>query len=312
MADDEDDDGPDTGELKQLLPTWSGIQAALRRIFTGKRIRFALGMTLLGWAVALILEGTYSVSLGAAVFLAGVMIDELRTMPAGGSRTVGIGEIAVSERLFHISFLGFLTLFTGLLADIRILFSVLPLLLLFVLYMGRLLPTGWPYRRLKQVPGVDNVMMAFGAAFFVLTSVLFYNQSQSGLGMLLLMFILAARFFIGFTLPNIGAEKEREGLFAEQGPPRNLPERIGSPSTKKLLLGLNVATVVLLGAMVLFDALHMLAAFPLLAYVFSVLFLYLASLNNAGRMARYYAFTDTYGFFLLTALGWVAFRYSGA
>jgi len=208
--------------------------------------------------------------------------------------------------------LGAVALVTGMLADIRLVFSLLPLFLILAIAMGTLLPNRWPYRRLHDVPGVGDMLMAFAAAFVVLTGVLFFNQTRSGLGVLLLLVILTVRFFTGFTLDDIGAEKDREGPFANQGPPVNLPERIGSPRTRKLLLGTNIVAVILFGLLILFDVVGVLAVYPLIGYLFSFVFVYVVSRQNAARMARYYAVTDGYIFFLLTALGWAAFRYSGA
>lgn len=310
---DDDDDSPDVGKFKRLIPSRKTVWMTIRRILSRRRVGFALGITLLGWAIALLLDGTYAVSLGASIFFAAIMIDELRTIPSRGNvRTVEIGDIAVEEQLIHAVLVAFPVFITGILADIRILFSVLPLFLLLAIYKGRLLPTGWPYQRLKDVPGIGSGMVAFGTSFFVLSSVLFYNQTASGIGMLVLMVALTIRFFTGFTVGDIGAEADREGIFVEQGPPINLPERIGSPRTKKLLLGLNVAAVLLFGALIALQVLGMLAAYPVIAYLFSFVFLYVASRGNSAKMARYYRITDTYVFFLLTAVGWAAFRYSGA
>ncbi len=295
----------------QVLPTRDHVRYTFWRIMTLDRVWFAAGVMVLGWALALVLQGTYSVWLAATVFLGAMVIDEIRSMPlvAREARMIDLGEIQIREKTVHIVILLGVTFVVALRADPRLMFSVLPLGLLIGLYMAQLLPERSAYHRLRDVPAVNDLMLAFTASFFVLSSILFFNQVQSGAGILVLIVVVTIRFFIGFTIGDIGGEQDRDSIFTMERPPATVPERFGSWATKQLLLVVNAASFILFGSMLAFQLLHPLAAFPLLTYLFSFVFIFFTDAENSDTMAQYFVGIDTYIFFLFTVIGWASFQF---
>lgn len=304
-------DRSDEESLKEYLPTKQDALRVSHHLATRDRFVFAFGFVLLGWAITVMVEGVYSLWLGVTVFLAGCIVHEIRLMPVSrdDARIVKFGEIGIVENVLYVAGLLVPAFIAANLADIRIVFSVLIFVPILGLYIGKLLPENFPYHRLKDVPVVNDAIVAFGAALFLVSSVLFFNQVPSSAGMVALIIFFVIQLFISFSLPDIGSEQEREEIFAVDRPPANLPEQVGSARTKKILLVLNAVSFALFAALIGVGALHPIAMFPLLTVLFGFVFIYFVDDKNVDRMTAMYWALTAYVFFLFTAIGWVSFAY---
>jgi 4-hydroxybenzoate polyprenyltransferase len=103
------------------------------------------------------------------------------------------------------------------------------------LYSVRWLPPGLPYRRLKEIPFVKNIMVGIAWAFFLSLLPVYLNNAVPDIrtGIMCLLF-----FFWGIMASTIPDIRDRAGD-AQTGV-RTIPVIYGDEKTKRLLSWLNV------------------------------------------------------------------------
>ncbi len=125
-----------------------------------------------------------------------------------------------------------------LLSGMHNLWAVLVTLIPFIcgtLYSVRWLPPGLPYRRLKEIPFVKNIMVGFAWAFFLALLPVALTGSTPDIRTVIMGLLFFFWGIMASTIPDI-----RDRLGDERTGVRTIPVIFGEAKTKGLLTSLNL------------------------------------------------------------------------
>ncbi len=278
-------------------------------MLTGGRVVLVAGPVVIGYAFSEMLLAEFPLRLAASLLFGAYATLLVRDMSFDTEEPkVSIGQFRIAEDLRQTAVATTLAMLTALMAAKRVAFAVVALVLLFAVYSWRLMPEGAVYRRFREIPVVGEALLASTLSAFLVFALFFYNQLAAGPELLVILFILAARFMIWFVLPE-EKEEEDELELGEPEPPSTMVSVYGGAKTKNVLMGLGAVSTVLFYTLVATGYLHGIAWFSGIAYLAGFALVGYMTPENKASVAAAIPVLDTYIFALLTGLGWAIYVY---
>lgn len=273
------------------------------------RMLFVAGPVMVGYTLSRLLDAEFPLRLAAAVFFGSYAALQVRDMSfEEGKKKVYIGEFRIAKDLQRIIGAITLSLLTALMADANVAFAVAVLILLLFLYADRMMPEGATYARFREIPVVGEALLGSILSVFLVFALYFHNQLAAGPEMIILLFVLAARFTVWEVIPEEEEDEDRLNL-GEPEPPTTMIEVHGGGKTKKVLMGLAAVSAVLFYALAAVDYLNELAWFAGLAYLAGFVLIAYMTPKNKSRVAKAVPAIDTYLFIILMGVGWAVYTY---
>lgn len=153
-------------------------------------------------------------------------------------------------------------LFSALYNPLTLFITLLPFLL-GILYSARWLPSRFPYRRLKEVPLVKNVIVCFSWSFLPSLLPVFMKGSAPDTRTAIVFLLFFSWCSMASTLPDI-----RDRLGDAQAGVRTIPVILGDQKTINLLFWNNL----IFGLIILDISYHLLGSFLLIILTTSIIY----------------------------------------
>lgn len=282
-------------------PVKDGISSRILDFVEYSRIYLALGDTLWAFAVALLLDIRFGITLGVIIFCSVFAAYALNRKPdlTEDDQNISIATENTARTMYSVGVVSLvLAIGLSLVIEPLLLLSIGWALLCLILYSIRIAPDSWRYQRLKEVPFVKNLTVAAGIAGSLVSAVVFYAGTSFTAGVIVLSGFVFSRVVIGAIIPDVRDIRgdRRAGV-------RTIPVLIGVRRTKWLLLGLNVIVTVWFYWAVVEGILPSAAYLAGLVNIVAFLLIFLLTRDNAQLLSLLSDVNDTYAFFLLTLLG---------